>query len=218
MSDEVPFSQTLRHATREGHDRAQESTFVTARLDGNLSLAGYTELVTQHYIIYAELEAAADTMREHPVVGAFVINALHRLPALTADLHALLGPTWSDHTIANTATTAYRDRLATVAANEPTAFVAHQYTRYLGDIAGGQIIRARLRRQHGLGDDGTRFYDFAAIEPIPTFRAHYRSLLDNAAWTAEERAALVAEARLAFDLNLAVFAELGESLDKYLVA
>ncbi|GAA4426068.1 hypothetical protein GCM10023148_29340 [Actinokineospora soli] len=85
-----PFSLSLRAAIEDGHARAQGSEFVGALLAGELNLAGYTALVTQHYFIYGALEAAGDAMREHPVAGRFVFDGLRRLPALVANLAALL--------------------------------------------------------------------------------------------------------------------------------
>ncbi|SDI05412.1 heme oxygenase [Actinokineospora alba] len=214
MSEEIPFSQELRLATREGHDRAQESAYIVALLAGDLSQAGYAALAVQHYFIYDALESAATAMREDPVAGPFVIDALRRMPGLVDDLEALLGPDWRARIRPAAATAEYVDRVAAVS-GESTRFVAHQYTRYLGDIAGGQVIRNRLRTQHGIR---ARFYDFDELGPAPVFRDKYRALLDSAPWSAAQRADLISEAQVAFELNTAVFEELAEDLDRYLVA
>lgn len=214
MSEEIPFSQELRLATREGHDRAQESAYIVALLAGDLSQAGYAALAVQHYFIYDALESSATEMRGHPVAGPFVIDELRRIPGLVDDLEALLGADWRSRVRPAAATQAYVDRIAEVSTGSP-GFVAHQYTRYLGDIAGGQVIRNRLRAQHGIQ---ARFYDFDELGPAPVFRDKYRALLDSAPWSAAERADLIAEAKVAFELNTAVFEELAEDLDRYLVA
>lgn len=213
-----PFSRELRTAIEDGHARAQDSVFVAALLAGQLNLAGYTALASQHYVIYGALEAAGEAMRAHPVAGRFVIDGLRRLPALAADLAVLLGPDWRERVAARPSTLAYRERIDEVAATSPTAFVAHHYTRYLGDIAGGQVVRAQLRAQHGFTDDGARFYDFAAIAPVPTFRKRYRELLDTAPWSAAERAEVVAEAAVAFDHNVAVLVDLAADLPSFRAA
>ncbi|HVK22319.1 MAG TPA: biliverdin-producing heme oxygenase [Actinokineospora sp.] len=217
MSEEIPFSQSLRQATRDGHDRAQESPYIVALIAGDLSRDGYTALAAQHYFIYAAIEAAAAAMRRDPVAGPFVVDTLHRLPALATDLAELLGPDWQARIQPTRATEAYRARVAEVG-HTSVGFVAHHYTRYLGDIAGGQVIRARLRAQHGITGAGARFYDFDDLGPAPVFRDRYRHLLDTAPWTAEQRAELIAESRRAYDLNTAVFTDLADDLDKYLVA
>src|SRR5690606_14506706 len=49
--DQAPFSQQLREATREDHDRANQSAFVTKILDGSARLSAYTALAVQHFHI-----------------------------------------------------------------------------------------------------------------------------------------------------------------------
>ncbi|KMS90170.1 hypothetical protein ACZ91_16530, partial [Streptomyces regensis] len=44
-----PFSRRLRESTREVHDRAHRSSYMSALLDGHLTLAGYTALAEQYY-------------------------------------------------------------------------------------------------------------------------------------------------------------------------
>lgn len=58
----------------------------------------------------------------------------------------------------------YMDRINELTADPILAprLLAHAYVRYLGDLSGGQIIGARLRKAYGLpGLDGRRFYYFA---------------------------------------------------------
>jgi heme oxygenase len=212
------FSAVLRAATREVHERAEGTAFVGKLMSGELALAGFAELVIQHYFIYSALEDAADVMRGDAVAGRFVIDGLRRVPALAEDLEFLLGPQWEDQISPNAATRKYCDRLGTVARRWPGGFVAHHYTRYLGDISGGQVIRAKLRTHHGITGAGAKFYVFDGIGGPAAFRRLYRSLLDATGWDEAERARVIAETKYAFRLNEAVFAELGAGMDKYLVA
>lgn len=205
-TDQVPFSQQLRDSTREAHHRAENSPFIAELLNGSAGLDRFTELATQHYFIYSALESAAAL--EDPIAGRFAIDGLDRVPALETDLAFLIGPDWKSVVRPNQATAEYCARVREVSQRWPGGFVAHHYTRYLGDVSGGQVIRASLRSQHGVTGDGARFYDFRAVGSPAAFRRRYRGLLDAAPWTDSERARIVAEARLAFDLNTAVFSEL----------
>ena len=90
--------------------------------------------------------------------------------------------------------------------------MAHHYTRYLGDLSGGQIIRHKLRQVYGLTDDGVRFYTFDEIAKPKRFKDGYRALLDGAGWDAGEQTALIAEANEAFRLNRAVFDDLASAV------
>ncbi|GLZ40471.1 biliverdin-producing heme oxygenase [Actinokineospora sp. NBRC 105648] len=202
------FAAELRGATRAEHEHAERSVFVSALLDGQLPRESYAALLGQSLLFYTVLEEAAETWRPDPVAGRFVLDALHRRDVLAADLAWLLGPDWraSVHPLA--ATRAYVERLREVCFTSRSAFVAHHYTRYLGDLSGGQIIRRRLHDAYGLDTDGVRFYTFDGIPKAKPFRDIYRELLDGSPWTEGERENLVAEANVAFRLNRAVFDDL----------
>ena len=95
----------------------------------------------------------------------------------------------------------------------PGGFVAHHYTRYLGDLSGGQFLARAIERQLGLDPrTGTAFYDFSAVGDLTAFKDAYRLRLDAAPWSAEEKTRIVNETALAYDLNTEVLVELGESL------
>src|SRR5262245_15451635 len=130
----------LREATRADHAAAQSTAYLDALLGGRLGRAGYAALTAQLYFVYETLEEAAARMRADPVAGGFILDELTRLPALAADLNHLLGPDWPARIEAAPATAEYRARLRDVAFTWPAGFVAHHYTRYLGDLSGGQIM------------------------------------------------------------------------------
>lgn len=199
----------LRATTNAAHQQAESSEFVTALMAGTLPRAAYTALATQHYFIYQLLEQAGAAMRDDPVAGPFVTDALLRLPAITDDLAFLIGPQWRDTVTPLPATVAYCSRLREVAFTEPEAFIAHHYTRYLGDLSGGALVAAAIRRHYGLiGSLGTRFYEFDGIPKRVQFKREYRERLDALALTPQRFQRLSDEAVRAFDLNRRVFVDL----------
>ncbi|GAA3887507.1 biliverdin-producing heme oxygenase [Saccharothrix violaceirubra] len=200
------FAARLRSGTRDEHERAERSVFVEALLGGRLGREAYAGLLGQTYLFYDVLENAGETWRDDPVVGAFVIDGLLRRDALARDLAYLLGADWRVEPLP--ATRAYMDRLHEVCFTSRGAFVAHHYTRYLGDLSGGQVIHRRMRDIYGFEDDGVRFYVFDQVAKPKPFRDHYRALLDAAPWREGERDELVEEANVAFRLNRAVFEDL----------
>ena len=208
MTELEPFHKTLRRATFEIHEQARESIYMDALFGERLDLAHYATLVAQYRHIYAALEDGADRLADHPVVGGFAVDELRRMPAIEADL-AFLGH--ADPTPLP-ATAAYAARIRECVETWPAGWVAHHYTRYLGDIAGGQAVGTLLRRHYGLTGDGNRFYDFTDLGPAVPFRARYRALLDGAGWDAAERDRVVEESRHAFGLNVAMFAELADTV------
>ncbi|WP_329110150.1 biliverdin-producing heme oxygenase [Micromonospora sp. NBC_01699] len=200
----------LRAATDAAHRAAESTPYITALIAGQIPRAGYAALVAQHYFVYETLEEAAEAMRGDAVAGPFVADELTRLPRLAEDLAFLLGPGWRDRIAPNAATEAYRDRLREVCFTWPAGFVAHHYTRYLGDLSGGAFVAAAVRRTYGFTtDDGTRFYQFEQIPSRGRFKREYRDRLDALALDPAEFERTADEAVIAFELNRELFHHLG---------
>jgi heme oxygenase (biliverdin-producing, ferredoxin) len=209
---DAPLAQHLREATHDDHVAAERTPFVTRLLAGEGSVEAHTHLVAQLYRVYAALEACAAEVEAHPHVGPFVDRRLDRVAAIEADLAAVVGPRWRQVLPpALPATTAYVERIWLAVGAWPGAYVAHHYTRYLGDLSGGQVIAAMMRRRYGMAAEELGFYAFEGVDAVAAKRA-YRSRLDALPWGPAERAALVAEARTAFALNRRLFEELDEAL------
>ncbi|CAM3520441.1 heme oxygenase (biliverdin-producing) [Occultella aeris] len=209
-----PASLLLRSATRDVHERAESTGFVQNLMGGHLDVRAFAALVTQHAAIYAALEAAGDRIRRNPAGAGLVFDELRRGDALATDLAALaamigmIGPDPRDPITVLPQTLHYVDRLNEIG-DDVVAYLAHAYTRYLGDLSGGQVIKRMMQRHYGLAEDGLAFYTFERIEKIPPFKERYRAAMDALPLTGADRERLVAEARLAFDLNAAVFDGLG---------
>lgn len=202
------LSARVRADTRGDHDAAQGSGFLDALAAGRLPRDAYADLAAQHWFIYRALERAAEPMAADPVAGAFVRPELARMPALDADLRYLVGPDFTERIAALPATVAYRRRLDEVA-GRPSAFLAHHYTRYLGDLSGGQYLGPAIARAYGLNGEGHRFFVFEGVRP-PAFRTRYREMLDEIRWSPAQEEAFLAEVREAYRLNIAVLADLKE--------
>ncbi|WP_410655587.1 heme oxygenase (biliverdin-producing) [Amycolatopsis sp. lyj-112] len=212
-----PFSAALRASTMAAHDRANHSVYMNALLGGELAIEGYTQLAIQYYFIYQAIEQAGDKLAKDPVAGKFVFDELRRLPNLERDLEHLVGPNWRETVRPLASTERYARRVAE-ASDWSGGFVAHHYTRYLGDIAGGQVIRRLLERKYELTEAGSLFYHFDQLGSAPKFRDQYREQLNTAPWSDDERARLIDEAIVAFECNIAVFDELAGELDSYRAA
>lgn len=208
------FSAALRSLTWQDHEKAEYTDYTQALLQGRLNLTGYTALVAQHYFAYVVLEEAAERMRDDAIGSLFVFDALFRVPALEKDLEQLLGVTWRDQIEPSESTQEYLNRLRETCFDWPGGFIAHSYTRYLGDLSGGQFIKKAV--QKAFGDTAVAFYDFPRIPDHNAFKTRYRALLDEVSWDDGEQQRVIAEAVLAYQLNTKVLAELGRDLAKYL--
>lgn len=210
------FAAQIRSASAAAHQDAEHSPFLDALAAGRLARGGAVAYTAQLYFVYNALEAAGDAHGSDPVAGPFVVEELRRLPALRTDLAALLGVDWRHVIAPSPATQEYVDRLRTVAVASPRAYVAHAYTRYLGDLSGGRVIRRWVQAALGSTDDaGTSFYVFDAIPSAPAFKKEFRARLDRASWDEEQRAEVVGEVIEAFRLNEAVLHDLGAHLAEW---
>ncbi|MFI2422962.1 heme oxygenase (biliverdin-producing) [Streptomyces sp. NPDC018955] len=206
------FSTLIRTASHEQHVEAETSTFMSDLLGGRLGVDAYARYTEQLWFVYEALESGAPRLASDPVAGPFIQPELFRLPSLERDLAHLRGPDWRSTLTALPATRAYAARVAECARTWPSGYVAHHYTRYLGDLSGGQIIRGRAERTWGFErkGDGVRFYVFEGISNPAAFKRGYRELLDAVPVDDLEKQRVVSECKRAFALNTEVFRALGE--------
>ncbi|GHF84561.1 heme oxygenase [Kitasatospora xanthocidica] len=208
----VPFSTVLRTASSEEHEAAEHSSFMSHLLNGRLGIEAYADLTGQLWHVYRALESRAGQLAEHPLTGPFVDRALLRTAAIERDLAHLRGPDWRDGLAPLPATAAYVARVEELAVEWPAGYIAHHYTRYLGDLSGGQIIRGVAEKTWGFArkGDGVRFYVFEEVDNPAAFKRDYRAKLDaaGAAMDEVERRRVVEECKRAFVLNGAVFRDL----------
>ena len=204
------FSARLRAETREAHQTTESQRYVSALTAGELDVAGYTTLVVQHHVIYEALEGVAATMRDSRLAGPFVDDALTRLPALARDLHFLLGSDWRQRIEPTPAAAAYAAHINAVCAGSAERFIAHHYTRYLGDLSGGRHIGRCVARHYGItADAGAAFYTFDRIADPKSYKDAYRARLDALDLDEAGRTALRDEVLVAYRHNTAVFTDLG---------
>lgn len=204
------FSAQIRTATHALHMEAHDSAFMSGLLGGRYGVEAFARYTEQLWFVYGALEAAAGPLAADPVAGPFLRPELFRLPSLERDLAHLRGPDWRSGLSALPATRAYVARVEECARDWPAGYVGHHYTRYLGDLSCGQVLRDRAERTWGFAGrgDGVRFYVFEEIGNPAAFKRTYRALLDAIGVDELERQRVVAEAQRAFRLNTAVFGEL----------
>ena len=140
------------------------------------------------------------------------IEDTYRCPALAGDLGSCFDLTPGAAEVVPAAQ-AYAERLYRLADAAPSLLVAHAYTRYLGDLSGGQILRRGAARTLGLptdapaGTPGLGFYDFA-VDDLDRCKQDIRARLDALPIDPGQATAIIGEARWAFTGTAAVFAEL----------
>ena len=105
------------------------------------------------------------------LLHAFIVHSPTRDPAL---LH-LLTPKQCH------ATRLYVDRLQNIANLDSALLVAHAYTRYMGDLSGGQFIKRHVLSRWPLDDEatvGTNGFTFYEFETPDQIKVQLRSAID----------------------------------------
>lgn len=208
----VSFSQALKTGTAESHTAAENVHFVNNFIKGIIDRDLYAELVSGLYHTYVTLEKLLEEHAPTHFPTLHFPHELSRTEALEEDMEYWHGLNWRNKVECNTPSPAVRDyidRLEEVGRIDPLLLLSHAYTRYLGDLSGGKVLFRVARRALNLsGYDGLQFYQFEHVESAKLFKDEYRSALDELVLTPDEIGRLVAEANVAFALNMRVFEEL----------
>jgi len=151
------------------------------------------------------------TRESHHVCKALDYPELRRLDALEEDMAYFYGRQWRSEVTMTPATEAYVRRIEEVAADSNLAYllVAHQYTRYLGDLFGGQMMGAMATKSLGLDENkGVAFYNFPKIVDQKAFITMWYGRLNELELSDQEKKSVVDEANRVFALNTGLLEEL----------
>lgn len=194
----------LREATAAEHRDTESRTFVARLMGGELDLDAYARYLAQFAHVYRALESRVPRPNDPSIIGD---PRLDRYDAIVSDLAGLGVDDWERRHPLHDATISYVQRILTVSDDLPR-YVGHHYTRYLGDLSGGQVIAKRLAEHYGATPSQLAFYRFDLIAHVGRFKAEYRAGLDGLDLTPDGEAALIDEAKLAFRHNADLFESL----------
>ena len=204
----------LKEGTKESHSAAENTKFVASFLRGVVDYEEYRKLLTNFYYVYDTMEQRIRET-EDPMVQAIKFEDLERKEEIERDLEYYYGPDWKDKQTPSEACNTYCHRINEVAEKDPYLLIAHHYTRYIGDLSGGKILKeiaARvLKPPVGKGLD---FYEFPSIPNAKEFKNNYRAVLDSLECDEQQINALITEANYAFRLNMYMFEEIQGSASK----
>jgi heme oxygenase len=208
----------LDEGTRKSHSKMEESMpqFINGVLSyyqwcAFFSISSrdvFSQLVKSLYFIYSAMETSFDAT-DDPNVKALDTPQLRRVAPLKEDMAYFFGPEWASDLKMTPATLKYVNRVMLVAEEKPYLLVGHQYIRYPGDVTGGQIMSSMARRSLKLDRGlGTRFYEFNEISSRTDFIKEWYEKVNKLELSQKQKEEIVAEANLAFDLNMEIFKEM----------
>ena len=213
------FSKEIKEGTKKSHSAAENTKFVASFLKGVLDPEEYRKLITNFWYVYETMELRLQESNDPFVKELKQWNVLlFRTAFIQRDLRYYYGPFWREKQIPTEACNKYCHRINEIAEKDPYLLIAHHYTRYIGDLSGGQILKGIAKKALNPPEgEGLHFYDFPMIEDAKAFKTEYRSTLDNLDLTREQKDALVEEANYAFKLNMDMFNEMKGSATKSLL-
>ena len=202
----------LREGTSKAHSMAENVSFVKSFLGGVIDKSSYSHMLANLYFVYLALEEAMDKNKENEFIKPIYFPELNRTESLKEDLAFYYGNDWMDTLVPSEATKLYINRIKELSEKRPDLLVGHAYTRYLGDLSGGQILKKIAQRAMNLqSTKGLSFYEFTQISDEQKFKMEYKAALDALPVTSDGSKQIVAEANVAFNLNMKVFQELETS-------
>ena len=197
------LSAALRERTSTLHRQAERTGFVGALLKGRATRDGYRCLLKGLLPVYEEMENALVARAENGGVGLLALPAVYRTKAIRSDLEALSAATGSEPP-ALAAAELYAKRVRMAGAGDGALLIAHAYTRYLGDLNGGRVLRTQLAKTLSLDPNALSFFDFPDIDDVRAFVASYRARIDQAGESLHNRDAILEESAQAFRCNIAL--------------
>lgn len=208
----------LDDGTRKSHSVAENTAFVTGFFKGIATKDGFAKLVASLYFVYKAMEDAFDSTDDKNV-KALDYQSLRRLRSLEVDMEYYFGADWRNTVKPSAATQKYVARIHTVVQDAPTLLIAHQYTRYLGDLFGGQMMGGMATRSLGLEEGkGIEFYQFPDIADNKQFIEEWYTALNKLELSDATKQEIVDEANLVFAYNIELFSELDGSAFQAMVA
>lgn len=206
----LPTSQLLKEASAAQHKAAESSGFVTQLMKGELDLDAYVHYLANLAWVYEALER--QTSLGEPFVSSEPLwdARLNRFSSIEGDLEELGHPHWREEFPISDALAQYCEQIARLKGRADHRLIAHHYTRYLGDLSGGQAISALVARHYGATPEQLQFCNFDEIDNYVRYKEQYRSNLDALVLTDSQLDELVTEVQLAFDLNKNLFQDLGK--------
>ena len=211
----VNLASQLREGTKKAHTKAENVGFVKCFLKGVVEKNSYRNLVKNFYFVYSAMEEEIQRHRENPIISKIYFPELNRKQSLEQDLKFYYGNGWREQVAPSSAGKAYVQRIRDISKLEPELLVAHSYTRYLGDLSGGQILKKIAQRGMNLTDgEGTAFYEFPEILDDKAFKNNYRQAMNDIPIDQATADRIVDEANATFGMNMKMFNELEGNLIK----
>ena len=212
---QIALSQQLREGTKKSHTMAENTGFISCFLKGVVEKSSYGKLLTDLYFVYSAMEEQIERLSAegHPIISSINFKELYRKSALENDLSFYFGSDWESVIEISKSAQVYVERINQVALDQPELLIGHHYSRYIGDLSGGQLLKKITQKALNLKtEEGLSFYIFKDVKDEKDFKKSYRERINSLEIKQEMADMIVEEANKAFKYNMNMFKELEGSL------
>ena len=200
----------MKKETWDEHEASKDSRFAKGIMSNEFGEQGFIEWQRALYPIYVELEDILKKNRKDPVLHVFDHRKLDRAERIYNDLQVL----GEDPLKIPSPLKTIPPYIAAIkkASAVPQRLMAYHYTRYMGDMNGGQVISRAMQTVCGIDKLALTCYDFSELGDVYHYRKQYKTLLELSPWTEEEKEMFIDEAKIAYSVNSNMFEELYDYL------
>jgi heme oxygenase len=184
------------------HRQAERAGVVRQILRGRVDRHCYALFLRNLLPAYQAMESGLDRLRPGRGAGSLAWRELYRAKAIEADLYHFGGPAWPSSLRVLPIGDQYARRVAMASEGDGARLIAHAYTRFLGDLNGGQVLKPLVQEALNLKDDGLAFYDFPNLADPRASGLRYRVAIDAAGAEIDDMAPVLEEAAVAFQFNI----------------
>ncbi len=196
-----PLSELFKECTSQKHNEIEQKEFFKQLFAHKLSEKSYLQYIVDLHLIYKSLEEGIRRNLGDVRLKALYNKALERSSYLEKDIRSFS----SENRISPSREgQEYAKHLSELAQKAPYLLIAHAYTRYLGDLSGGFVLKKQVEANFPGGH--VAFYNFEDLLGVETptrkasqFKSSWKATLDGLSFTPNERELLVKEAVKAFD-------------------
>jgi len=213
-----PITSLLKIGTVDVHAAAHHSEGAIRLVNGTLPKSRYVLYLYMLWHVYSVFEELLENHSDSSTLGGFAHPRVSgRSLHLADDIDHILGhQVWrsTPPELSPTMTKAlenYLGRLIVLGQNFPDLLLAHVYVRILGDLSGGQYIKRQVQKAYQLEEESLSFYRFGkSQEDIGKTKLWFKNTMNEAVpqHGFDLKARLVAEARMAFIMNVGLLESL----------
>lgn len=201
------FSLRLKNETAKLHSIAENAEFNKKIFKGNLTKEDYCFYLMNKYHIYSALEIAVLENKNNPAISKLYMPELERKRHIHNDIRSILKNIPEVFPMISS-TKSYVYHLNKLSQKAPELLIAHTYTNYLAEMAGGVVIKRILISKHGFKESELSLYNFIDLDKFSEFRTKYLSLINEIVVDDHLEDAFIEESKLSYIFSTVILMEL----------